>query len=88
MEDTGVGIAPADLPFIFDRFRQVDGSSTRRHQGVGIGLALVREIVEKLGGEVTVSSRLGSGTTFRVEFATASPDAAPTPVEEQAGPAR
>ncbi len=85
VEDTGVGIAEADLPFIFDRFRQVDGSSTRRHQGIGIGLALVREIVEKLGGEVSVSSKPGSGTTFWVEFPRVSADAAAAPAADQAG---
>jgi signal transduction histidine kinase len=66
--DTGEGIAPEDLPFIFDRFRQVDGSSTRRHQGLGVGLALAREITEKHGGSLTAESTLGEGTTMRMEL--------------------
>ena len=55
-QDTGIGIPAKDLPHIFDRFRQVDGSSTRKFQGVGIGLALARELVQEHGGTLTASS--------------------------------
>jgi len=64
--DTGVGISAKNLPFIFDRFWQADSSSTRRHPGTGLGLALVKEFVEKMGGKVTAKSELGKGTTIRV----------------------
>jgi CheY-like chemotaxis protein len=54
--DTGQGIAPDFLPFVFDRFRQADASASRRHGGLGLGLALVRQIVELHGGAVGVES--------------------------------
>lgn len=68
VEDTGVGIPPEVLPRIFERFWQVDTSSTRKFQGAGIGLALVRSLSEAMGGSVKVESRLGHGTTFTVEL--------------------
>ncbi len=68
VEDTGIGIPSEDLPHIFDRFRQVDDSSTRKYHGVGIGLALVREIVEEHGGRLDVESRVGRGTTLRIHL--------------------
>src|SRR5688572_15804661 len=67
--DTGVGIAAEFLPHVFDRFRQADSSSTRRHGGLGLGLAIVRHIVEQHGGDVRVESAgLGQGATFTVEI--------------------
>lgn len=66
VEDTGVGISEKHLPFIFDRFWQADSSATRRHPGTGIGLALVKELVEKMGGTVVARSELGVGTTMQV----------------------
>jgi two-component system, chemotaxis family, CheB/CheR fusion protein len=65
VSDTGVGIAPEHQARIFERFWQVDGASTRAAGGLGIGLAAAREYARLLGGEVTVESELGRGSTFR-----------------------
>jgi two-component system, chemotaxis family, CheB/CheR fusion protein len=64
--DTGVGIAPEHHGRIFERFWQVDGASTRAAGGMGIGLAAAREYARLLGGDVTVESELGRGSTFRL----------------------
>ncbi|MBW6467927.1 MAG: GHKL domain-containing protein, partial [Coriobacteriia bacterium] len=64
--DTGPGIPEGDLPRIFERFYRVDRARSRRSGGTGLGLALVRHVVERSGGTVEVSSEVGSGTTFVV----------------------
>ncbi len=66
ISDTGSGIAGCDLEKIFDPFRQIDGSATRRHGGIGLGLALSRKLAQILGGEIAVESELGRGSTFTV----------------------
>jgi signal transduction histidine kinase len=66
VSDTGVGIPAADLPRIFDRFHRVQGLRARSHEGSGIGLALVHELVRTHGGSVSVASEVGKGTTFTV----------------------
>ncbi|MBV9209633.1 MAG: GAF domain-containing protein, partial [Acidobacteria bacterium] len=76
VSDTGEGI-PADfLPYVWDRFRQADGSSTRRHGGLGIGLALVKELVEAHGGQVEAKSE-GGGATFIVRLPVTETDESP-----------
>jgi PAS domain S-box-containing protein len=66
--DTGIGIPADKLDRIFERFYQVDGSARRRYGGVGLGLALVRELVEFHGGQVEVESKVDSGTSFIVRL--------------------
>ncbi len=66
VRDTGAGIAASDLPRIFDRFWQAETAATRRYQGVGIGLALVKELTEAHGGHVTVESEPGKGTCIQI----------------------
>ena len=62
VKDNGIGIRESDLPHIFDRFHQVDDSLTRRAQGTGIGLALAKELVNVMGGEISVKSEFGKGS--------------------------
>ena len=67
--DTGEGIAPEFLPYVFDRFQQADASTTRRHGGLGLGLAIVKQLVELHGGNVRVKSGgIGQGATFIVQL--------------------
>ncbi len=62
--DTGVGIAPEDIQYIFEEFRQADGSTRRSHGGAGLGLAISRRFVELHGGRIWVESEVGRGSTF------------------------
>jgi signal transduction histidine kinase/DNA-binding response OmpR family regulator len=66
VHDTGVGIAPEHLDRIFERFQRVEGTRSRTHEGSGIGLALVRDVVELHHGSITVASAVGAGATFTV----------------------
>jgi signal transduction histidine kinase/ActR/RegA family two-component response regulator len=81
VSDTGKGIGPDMLPFVFDRFRQGDSSPTRAHSGLGLGLALVKHLVELHGGVVAADSPgLGKGATFVVTLPLLGGDVAPEPV--------
>lgn len=64
MTDYGIGIEPEEVGRIFDRFYQVDSSRSLSTTGVGLGLSLVRDIVDDLGGSIEVSSKPGQGSTF------------------------
>ncbi len=65
--DTGIGIKPEFLPYVFDRFRQADGTTTRRHGGLGLGLSIVKQLVEMHGGSrAGQEPRRGPGSTFGV----------------------
>lgn len=68
VKDTGIGIAEAHLPHIFDRFYQVDGTDARVGEGTGIGLALTKELVELMKGEIKVNSSPGVGTSFSISI--------------------
>jgi GAF domain-containing protein/response regulator RpfG family c-di-GMP phosphodiesterase len=66
VQDTGIGILKEQIPHLFERFRQAEGSANRSYEGSGLGLALVKELVELHGGQVSVESVYGEGTTFRL----------------------
>ncbi len=68
VKDTGIGIPKEQLAHIFNRFYQVDDSSTRRGEGTGIGLTLVYELIKAMGGEINVNSVKGEGTTFTIQL--------------------
>jgi CheY-like chemotaxis protein len=78
VSDNGQGITPEFLPFVFDRFRQADSTTTRRHGGLGLGLAIVRHLVEIHGGTVSAeSSGSTQGSTFTVRLPVVSAKAPP-----------
>ena len=76
VRDSGVGISPDFLPFVFEKFRQADTSTTRNYGGLGLGLAVVKHLVGVMGGEITAESGgLGKGATFSVRFSACDADA-------------
>jgi len=79
VSDSGIGIAPDFLPHVFDRFRQQDASITRKHGGLGLGLSIVKQLVELHGGTISVDSGgEGAGATFIVRLPLASAPSAPS----------
>ncbi|TVQ22363.1 MAG: hybrid sensor histidine kinase/response regulator [Leptolyngbya sp. DLM2.Bin15] len=80
VQDTGIGIAPEDFEHIFEAFRQVDQSRTRKHSGTGLGLAITDSLVRMMQGTIQVESTLGQGSTFTVHL----PRAVPLPGEAKA----
>jgi PAS domain S-box-containing protein len=73
VSDTGIGIAAESLPHIFEEFRQVDSSLTRRYGGAGLGLAVARKLAQRMGGGITVHSQDGVGSTFTLHLLAATP---------------
>ena len=68
VQDTGTGIPELELPHLFERFNRIEGARRRSHEGSGIGLALVHELVQMNGGTISVESKSGSGTSFKVRL--------------------
>jgi len=68
VSDTGPGIPVELLPFVFDKFRQIDSATTRNYSGAGLGLYIVKNFVQILGGTIDVRSKVGDGTVFTVSF--------------------
>ncbi|MEL6900249.1 MAG: response regulator [Cyanobacteria bacterium J06606_4] len=68
VQDEGIGIRADQLPHLFERFRQADGSANRHYEGTGLGLSLVQELTQLHGGQVSVQSEYGAGTTFTIDL--------------------
>ena len=74
LSDRGMGIPEADLPYIFDRFYTVNKAHSRKLGGAGLGLSIVKSIVQKNGGTISVTSEVGKGTSFTLTFSAAQPE--------------
>jgi len=85
VRDTGVGIARDKLSKVFDSFTQADGSSTRRHDGTGLGLTITKRLVELMGGKIHLESVQGEGTTVWLDIPFTKQEAAPSQAEAQQG---
>ena len=67
VKDTGIGISEANMPLLFQKFRQIESASTRRFEGTGLGLSLVKEFAQLINGDVSVTSTIGKGSIFTVD---------------------
>lgn len=83
VRDTGIGIREDQLPILFQRFRQAEGSVNRRYEGTGLGLALVKELVEIHGGQIQVSSEYGVGSVFALTLPVGSGHLDPSQIEDE-----
>jgi two-component system, sensor histidine kinase len=90
VSDTGPGVPPEQIPLIFKEFTQLDTSRSRRYEGAGMGLAIVRGLVDLFGGSIQTDSRVGEGTTFTVTVPVTlvAPPAADGAAQPGSGPAR
>ncbi len=77
VSDTGVGIPESELPYVFDTFRQVEGTATRVHGGFGLGLSIVKQLVTLMNGEIKVRSVVDEGTTFLITLPLVVPEPLP-----------
>ena len=82
--DTGIGIAKEHMDTVFELFRQVDSSMSRRHEGTGLGLAITKRLVEMHGGKIELESEIAVGTTVRVKMPAAAAAAVPQNKASQA----
>lgn len=85
VSDTGIGIAPEDLDKVFERFLQVDSARSRRFEGSGLGLSLAREFARAMGGDASVESEVGRGSTFTVRFPAQGPAEGLAPEDVEIG---
>ena len=88
VHDTGIGIPPDKMKAVFEPFTQADGSMTRRYGGTGLGLTITAQFVRLMGGDITVESEVGRGTTFAFTVKLGLPPAAPAAEREPVQPAR
>ena len=67
IEDAGIGIPENQVPYVFDKFRQIDGSNTRKYEGTGLGLSIATQLLKLMGGTIDLKSEYGKGTTFVID---------------------